>query len=397
MYQIPRESGQDKIVVKAREAQYPEDPLSQRPKPRVRTATIAALIALISVLATLEVTSFLALRRHRLFVRETGGGTSSSEVDERTHLLFTRLDPSLGYAHRTDYVPQAKDPVHLIGLTEGRPTVDGFVILEHLDGAPPLKIAVLGSSTSDPWLFNGNWPRALHRTLTERGIPHVIYNGAVSGYNSHQTLIKLIRDVLNRDRMDYVILYHGGNDAPGNGDTVEGHPAIHPYQVEILRSVRMVELLRPEQSDSDASPLLLPNLAHALRTLNRNWGAKPAPLQLGVRNDAGVDQYVRNLEYMNAICALQGTRFLYFPEVFAEDAKQLVPPSHPHTEDAATRKAISDFLTSLTGKLGRLPFSHPLQERIPRNEPVFFDSTHMNDAGNTLVAREIARYLSGRK
>lgn len=71
------------------------------------------------------------------------------------------------------------------------------------------KIAILGNSVTDPLFYpQKSWPEMLWETCSKQQIDVVIYNGAVTDYNSSNELFKLYRDVLLL-KPDIVISYSG--------------------------------------------------------------------------------------------------------------------------------------------------------------------------------------------
>lgn len=84
----------------------------------------------------------------------------------------------------------------------------GFYIHGNLNNASK-KIAILGNSVTDPLFYpQKSWPEMLWEKCSEHQIDVVIYNGAITDYNSTNEVIKLYRDVLLL-KPDIVISYSG--------------------------------------------------------------------------------------------------------------------------------------------------------------------------------------------
>lgn len=71
------------------------------------------------------------------------------------------------------------------------------------------KIVLLGNSASDPLFYpQKSWPEMLWEECNKSGVGIMIYNGAITDYNSTNEVIKLFRDVLLLEP-DIVISYSG--------------------------------------------------------------------------------------------------------------------------------------------------------------------------------------------
>ncbi len=81
----------------------------------------------------------------------------------------------MGYAHNENYQYKNKDKKLNVHFNDEEYVhlKNGFVKMEFNPNQKPLKIAILGSSSSDPYLFDGNWPLAFHKLLIDKKIPHI--------------------------------------------------------------------------------------------------------------------------------------------------------------------------------------------------------------------------------
>lgn len=103
-----------------------------------------------------------------------------------------------------------------------------------------LRILVLGGSTTDPeyadikeWRRSGSeafgsWPKILHELLNESGIRNVILNGGIGAYTAAQQTFKFIRDGLAL-KPDLVVSLDGINDACGDYWHQGKYPKFHSY------------------------------------------------------------------------------------------------------------------------------------------------------------------------
>ena len=340
-------------------------------------------VILLTIFLALEFFSYLIVSKYPLFYNY-----KFNYLDEMNNRLFTDLDPNLGYTHQSKFVPQESDKNILLGLREGSVDLkNGFVTMQFLvPNKKTLKIAILGSSSTDPFLFNGNWSYFFHNNLKTKGIPHIIYNGAVSGYNAHQVLFKLVRDVFTLDKMDIIILYHGSNDFLGNSDIVKVHPAIHPYQAYLFTE------LAGETSAVAPEPLFLPNAQVIERSLRRRILSSRYGLQYGVENKNYIESYLKNLSYMSAIAKLNGASFFYISEAYLETETQRIAQPHPFKEKKSVEEGIRDFLKTLSSKMYQTDYAFSIQQALPKKQ-IFYDAVHLNDDGNKALATEIENIL----
>lgn len=307
---------------------------------------------------------------------------TDSEIRESNFSLYATLDPLLGYSHSEKYVPNKNDDklnVHFID-EEYSNLKNGFVKMVYNSHLRPIKITILGSSSTDPFLFNGNWPLALHHKMVENKIPHVIYNGAVSGYNSTQLLIKLIRDVFWLDRPDIVIVYHGGNDFIANKDITERHPAIHPYAIKLFDHLRM--------------PSSMSNLWWS--RLTSIFSKRKYDIQLGVAHTNYMENSIKNINYMNLICLNNKVSFMHIQEVYQSSPKQLIADNSLLKEEELNKR-IATYLAQVHEAMKPFNFSVSIQSEIPLNKKIFYDSVHLNQEGNKLIASSILKKLIEKK
>lgn len=313
---------------------------------------------------------------------------------ESENSMFSVMDPQLGYSHNPGYVKTLRksDQYMFDKLEHYRRLESDFIAMDYRPADSPIKIAILGSSGSDPFLFDGNWPWFLHLALIKRNIPHLIYNGSVSGYNSTQQLIKMIRDVFVLDQMNLVIACNGPSDAPSSGDIVEHHPNIHPF---LLHSIN--GYLGNVEDDDIVEPVYLPNIQHQfLRLRSGILSSTRRPVQLGARNDDPVRTLVENTELMKQVALLHNAVFLHFFQPTMEDPRQLRSADKKRYELSYSPSAYVDFeifKNQALARLASLDYSHRLQSVLPPNLPLFHDFSHVDTQGSALVAAEVLRVM----
>jgi lysophospholipase L1-like esterase len=301
---------------------------------------------------------------------------SGEDFQEDQHSIFAALDPLLGYAHNPHYEQKLSDVGLQLHINEPEyiSLKNGFVKMIYKPTENPIKITILGSSSADPYLFNGNWPLVFHKILSKQNIPHIIYNGAVSGYNSTQLLMKLVRDVFVLDKQDYIILYHGGADCIENTDVIVNHPNIHPFSKQIAEQI------------FKGPPLKDLSLLNRIKSVI--FGFK-YPIQLGPTNANYIENSIKNTKYMEAVSKINGAQFIHFQEVYSTSESQKIKKQNVSPVSETQDLQIARCLERTHSMLEKISYSFSLQDEVPKNKKIFYDSVHMDIAGSTIIANQI--------
>ncbi len=311
-----------------------------------------------------------------------------NEEVELSMPLYGGLDPYLGYTHDPEYRASQTDNAKLMGLEipDQENLKNGFVTLKYQVGQQtPLRIGILGNSCTDPFIYGGNWPVALHELLRVKNISHVIYNGAVSGYNSQQILVKLTRDLYSFGKMDLVIVYSAITDFPEFGDAVASYPAIHPYQK------KMYDVLAGNQM---SEPLILPNLQWYLRSNIDAFKPRVKPIVMGVKNEDSLENLKRSVIFMNAIVESQQGKFIHLNEAYLEKGTARAENNpFASNENPEEERYIREYLQQANERLKNLPFHISIQDQLGKKEKIFFDAIHFNKNGQNLLAAELLKKL----
>lgn len=312
---------------------------------------------------------------------------------ERDLSLFSKLDPMLGYAHNfaSAQKPDSGIEFKFNHLEAYRDLKNGFIVTEYKPTEVPLKIVILGSSTADPFMYEGNWPWQFHQKLTELNQPHIIYNGAVSGYNSSQMLIKLFRDVFNLQKIDMIIVSGGLSDAPYVGDSVEENVAINPYQLEIVQKYAGEKTFNPKELH------YFPNIQwafhHLLHFLNLN---SPTRIVLGVENKDPQRTLTNSVQSMKALADLHGVKFYYFfqPFNFVKHSELIKTRNIDNEYPIEAYENIIKMRQSTLAALKKDSYVFDHQQALTEAcANLFRDMTHMNISGNLLLADYIVAQL----
>jgi lysophospholipase L1-like esterase len=305
---------------------------------------------------------------------------TSDDVDEINHSLLETLDPHLGYAHNINLqsIPNPerfhfhfKDPEYQFLKND-------FIKMSYEETKSPMIIGVLGASETDPFLFDGNWPLLLHNQLKEKKIPHIIYNGAVSGYNSNQIFIKFTRDLLQLAKPDYVIVYHGAADCPVNHDTVENHRDVHP------RTILTLQELTKFTNQKDL------NLLRQMKTF---FFREKYPIQMGVEQNDYIKNYLKNMDYINIISRANKIKFAHVQILYPTNSAQTISDKDITPQEPQYISSFEKCLKDLNGKLSTTAYSFSYQGKLKADDAFFYDPMHLTPAGNKFLTEEIIKQL----
>lgn len=330
---------------------------------------------------SLEISFHFKYQKYSLFFEP-------SLQEEYNMPAYQALDPLLGYAANPNYTPiQSEIKTDFLSSPEKiKKSENGFILLENLLNNNPIRIVILGSSTTDPYMFSGNWPWQLHQILNENKISHVIYNGALSGYTSTQQLIKLIRDVIYLKNIDILITYSGLTDVFDTGDMMVSHLGIHTYQQYLF------ELLSGEKIHNQQFKYL-PNLQFGMSNLySKFFPKRKTYVEYGIKNTNVIDTFISNIKIMNAICNLKNIKFYHFLTQVIQNNSQIEPTvqnTYTYPKDDTYKAAVENFYTIVESKLKSESYSQSFFKLLPVNQPLFFDNIHVNDRGNRLIAEKI--------
>jgi lysophospholipase L1-like esterase len=346
-------------------------------------AVVISVTSLITIIAT-EFISYSIYQRYPLFYNQP-------DFIEVKHSLYSIFDPNLGYSFDPSFQPSESE-IKAFRFPEpsliAKKILPGFITFEFMPESNPTMIVILGGSSVDSNLFHGNWPYYLHRRLSEQKIPHIIHNGAVSGYSTNQELIKLIRDVSNLEKVDVVISYGGVNDVLENSDVLPNHPAIHPYQKYLFdRLAGDVSFYRDER--------YLPNTFYAMKRLLLALKGNSSKINLGVPTNLYVENFVRNVKFMARISEVNGAKFFYFLQALSVGDNQiewLLPLENKESDKV--RSNFYEFLTESEKKMNGEMFFVSLKDHFQDDQKLFYDTYHLNPLGSEAIAKRIYQEIS---
>lgn len=232
------------------------------------------------------------------------------------------------------------------------------------------KIAILGGSTSTSgYYWFKSWPEILYEKYCGNNV--TVINGAVEGYTSAQELMKLMRDIVGL-KPDLVIVYDGNND-------VTREETLNIFEIAYMKTI----------------------MEHASNKLDMQERKHNLFCGIPPREDV-VDIWLKNIEYMSAVCKLNNINFIAFMQ----------PMLFTKTEMCSKREEIVkrkwDFSLSIYGEKTtsqmrefrkRAPVICRMHDyiydlsNIFDDKDVYMDHCHVFENGNEIIADEIYKVI----
>lgn len=307
---------------------------------------------------------------------------------EDEQALYGTIDPLLGYTFSDKFESTLSNEAINLEHKNFKKIPGGYFQFEYQAESNPITIMTSGNCDTDGHLFFGNWPYQLHLLLKGKSIPHIIYNGGVSGYNTSQEVLKVIRDLSTFPKVDFLITYNGFTDIPSTDDTVPNHPYLHPQHLSLSEKITNPIL-------ENFNPSFLPNLQFLIGkvisflTLNK----RSSGLSYGRKISNWKKYYRRNLEILNLIAKQNNTEFIHvFQTLLSPQEKQglNLEPKFYHVKNV---ELAFKEMTALKALIQDLPYSHLDAQNIPRNRDYFLDSHHLTEKGSHELAKIIHQKL----
>lgn len=131
------------------------------------------------------------------FIDPTAGFGKTLQAPDQFQKL-RHLDPLLGWGY---------DPESVLA----KKTLKNEYVIMGSEHPKALRLVMTGGSTTDSFVRDETWPRLLTEKLLSAGYCVRSYVGAVSGYNSNQEMLKIVRDHASLNP-DIHISYSGVNE-----------------------------------------------------------------------------------------------------------------------------------------------------------------------------------------
>jgi hypothetical protein len=235
---------------------------------------------------------------------------------------------------------------------------------------------VLGGSTSDLHFQDKSWPYYLARLFEQKGLAVDIHVGAIGGYNSHQELLKIVRDA-RLVTYDLILSYTGANEAV---DRYNQHPFTTLHTQYFLHRA-----LPPSKTFIGISSLL------------QEW-TSPIQLSFGPKDTLSITKrFLTNIQSAHALSKVYGARYVAILQPYltsghrslSENEKKLLD-NHITKDLVKTNKKLYNEVKKAVRNLNFFydgsRFLDPLQE-------VYYDDCHINDEGNEHLATKIAQLI----
>ena len=281
------------------------------------------------------------------------------------------------YKRMINLMPYHYDPVLGYNLDTEDEETRGFRIFGNWKDTGVIRILTLGGSTTDAYTLPHTWSEYLHEILKDQKIDNVVICGGVSSYTSAGELFKLIRDGFAL-RPDIVLNYSGFNDI--------GLPRC-PY---INSYMRQMSSYLGTQSQIDS-------VHFDQNKFGVSWGVN------GGFEGTVQDDYlfwINNQKMIHAVCSARNVSQMTFlqPSLFNGKKKlSQTERSYQHnlvysgvnrilTKDFSEN--VKEFCLLSQADAGKLDWLYDLSE-IFYDQDVYFDSCHVNELGNRIIAEKI--------
>lgn len=293
-------------------------------------------------------------------------------------------------------------------------------------------ILTLGGSTTDgtnqSYANGQTWPYLLNKKLISSDLDFSIINGGISGYGSHQELLKLliIGGNINKN-ISHIISLNGINDMEGYRGLSKDLEKILPFWTkDQLDNFKYQKLINKD--GSKYHPKILPNIRWALDRLililnsglpgvnlsseneiSPRW--KSSILFKDLKNKTPSEQWLYNVKMMHTISSQLNIKYFVFlqPTMGVSDNQIPKGPStsdYKIWEDFKAEKRINylhqvDYLNKikkhyeeLTRYCGQLSFCVDISDIAPPTGNNYSDLRHHNEHGNKLIAEAIFNKLN---
>lgn len=232
------------------------------------------------------------------------------------------------------------------------------------------KIVLLGNSASDPLFYpQKSWPEMFCENCQKHQVESIVYNGAVTDYSSINEMIKLLRDAL-LIKPDIVISYSGIIDFR---EYVPGFPYLN---LNLMRTSTRWE------SENDKEVI---------------YGLAD--------NRSAYERWISNEKIMNQVCQIQGISFYGILQPWLGSDRSNAWEKLQMWSDYYWQVAFPQFDKFVSNAK---EFKRKIQTDVKENEwlydftnifswidddDIYFDSIHVNEQGNQIVAEKIGELL----
>lgn len=316
----------------------------------------------------------------------------------RRKLLNMGIREDIDFTYHTE-IPGTDEPFYYdvtLSYSRVRDKIEGFELFGDIENKDAINIAVLGGSTTESQLFFiKGWVPFFAEYMHLADIPTKIYCGGVSGYTSTQELLKFERDVLSLSP-DIVISYSGVNDLymfPMENEKERFQkPFITKFQVQFIKQV--LEKLNYLQYGFPT-----PDISE--------WekGGKPTVFY-GLNNEKSAASFwIDNMRMINALSKEFGIAFFSFFQPFrfngyykSTPTQEIIhsrrdPSCNPPSEGEILYGRKKEF-EELRKYIQKYNFITDLSELFIGESDIYYDSVHVYEKGNQIIARRICDVIT---
>ena len=218
------------------------------------------------------------------------------------------------------------------------------------------KIVILGGSTTTAEAFRVPcWPRLLYERLYKENQNMIMYNGGVDGYTAADELYKLIRDV-SCLKPDLIISFSGVNNRrPSQYPRVSGH------LIDIFEEISSNGFCKGLREEIMSAAQVWVQMEHMMREISEN------------------------VYHAKFICFLQPI-YISKAVLTLRERLQFSDTVYNRNFSLAFRREVSELVQ-------KYEWIVDLQDFLDEYPDVFFDSMHVYEKGNQMIADRVYAYM----
>lgn len=239
------------------------------------------------------------------------------------------------------------------------------------------KVLVLGNSTSETSIGGMNcWVYYLQKELEKKlESDTLVYNGAISGYNSAQEFLKLARDGIEL-QPNMVISFSGVNDVDEFGTSVDGFNLLQKYQKRMWDNILNIEGTIPDSL--------------YMRDINK--------ITYGIEySENDYIRWINNERKMYAICKEYNIDFMGCLQPMITQGEYIIGKEMQELLEDAGMNSKYEVAQRLFVEGIKENQQHEwlrdLTELFKNRTDMYYDNYHYNETGNKIIAKSIAELV----
>jgi len=263
------------------------------------------------------------------------------------------------------------------------------------------------------WMFGGSglWgnfvqdgetiPSYLAQIYQQKGRPACVRNFGQRGWTNTQEVIKLMLELKQASRPPDVVLFYDGSvdsSLPYEPDEPDVHMGFERFKQKF-------EGWQPGR-EAGFGYLRSTNTFQALRWLaewlnldrNEESSSSIPDARLAATSERTVRNYRKNIDIVDALAARYAFRYTFMLEPLLIDALKPLNPAETRLVQSESRTVSGKVMADGYRLLRSAPLPHFVNLRDifkDHPEPLFIDTSHVNAAGDRIIADAIAGILQG--